>query len=61
MSDPKDLYSRSVKAAKRYCGTRHLTEQNELLKARYLIEFEAYRVGWMIGWRAGNKAKRGKR
>lgn len=51
------LYERSVAAAKRYCGRmpRSKTEIGKLLQK---TEFEFFRVGWMMGHRAGQRANK---
>lgn len=61
MPDPKDLYQRSKRATARYWRT-YPAAKTEAGRAADTLRHEAFRVGWMIGWRAGkNAAKRQKR
>lgn len=55
MIAPRNLYTRSVAAAKRYWGDkpRDPAERNLVGKAIHAGRREAYRTGWMIGFRAG--------
>lgn len=60
MPDPKDLYQRSKRAADRY-WLPFPAAKTEAGRAANTVCHEAFRAGWMIGWRAGrNAAKRKK-
>lgn len=58
MSTEKRLYERSVAAAQRYMIAPP-KKYNEVAHAIWTAQFEMYRAGWMIGFRAG--ARRSKR
>lgn len=55
MIAPRNLYARSVAAAKRYWGDKPLDpkERNLIGNALHAARRESYRAGWMIGFRAG--------
>jgi hypothetical protein len=57
-SKEKRLYERSVAAARRYTAAEaKYVKGNEISQALFRVKFEMYRVGWMIGFRAGKRRR----